>query len=97
MRFWISWHQPTEDHRPLTYPPNTSVLGWWCSGSDEKDRWTLCALVRAGTEADAQAAVLTDWPEAEDWRFCNEVGTNFQPGDRFPLSEWMKTRIEAAR
>lgn len=29
MRFWLSWHQPTEDYRPLTDPPVEGVLGWW--------------------------------------------------------------------
>lgn len=92
--WWISWYQPTEDERPLTFPPNEAILGWWNSGSRCSDNaHTICAVVRAETEEEAKAAVRKDWPEAEDWRFCGETGG--LPGNRFPLGEWMTPRFEA--
>lgn len=91
-RFWISWCQPTDDERPLAYPPNESILGWWNSGMTDA-AWTLCAVVESPNEAAAKKAVRKDWPEAEEWRFCREVEEDYQPGDRFPLSNWMKRRF----
>lgn len=95
-RFWISWHQPTEDERPLTYPPGPSILGWWCSGYDQDGIPTLCALVEAESESNAKADIKLDWPEAERWRFVNEVATDWLPGDRFPLPDWSAARIREA-
>ena len=96
-RFWISWVQDTEDHRPLAYPPNKSVLGWWCSGYDAYDRPVICAAVEARQEADARDAILKEWPEAlnaGDWRFFERRQDDFAPGDRFPLSDWMRERFQ---
>ena len=95
-RYWLSWIQPTDDHRPLTYPPNRAILGWWCSGDTSKGS-VLCGLVEAADDAAAKAAVLTDWPEATAWRFCEEHEPDFRPGTRFPLSNWMLERVEARR
>lgn len=89
---WISWHQPTEDYRPITAPPHAAVMGWWCSGGDDNSH-SLCALVVADDEEQARAIVLVDWPEAERWRFCDPK-PNAQMGDRFPLSDWMIERIK---
>ena len=91
MHFWISWYQPTDDERPLTYPPNKEVLGWWCTGFSEDDGHTICAIVEADTEDQAEDVVLQDWPEAEKWRFCNEMKSP-EVGDRFPISDWMRMR-----
>jgi hypothetical protein len=49
MLYWISWVQPTNDYRPLAYPPHEAILGWWCSGYAE-DGATLCAMVTAESE-----------------------------------------------
>lgn len=92
-RFWVSWHQPTDDYRPLTDPPHPQVLGWWCSGYDANDVSILCALVEAESETDAEVFVVISWPEAERWRFCEPKGTDWLPGDRFPLSPWMTERL----
>ncbi|WP_421793534.1 hypothetical protein [Hydrocarboniphaga effusa] len=95
--FWISWYQPTEDHRPLTFPPNADVLGWWCTGQRCEDgASTLVAFVKARDEASAKSAVQIDWPEATEWRFC-EVRTRIKPGSRFPFEDWMRERIAAWR
>lgn len=94
-RYWVSWLQTTEDYRPLTFPPNGRVLGWWCSGyRSSDDAATICALVAAETEDDAKAVILKDWPEADEWRFCDEVEPDWDPnkGGRFPPSEWSVER-----
>jgi hypothetical protein len=97
--FWLSWEQPTEDYRPLTYPPNKQILGWWCSGSGE-DYWTICAYIEAEGDNDARAAVLKDWPEAFDrgaeWRIFQECD-KYAPSDRFPPGDWMEPRLEKWR
>lgn len=93
-RFWVSWNQPTEDYRPLNFPPNQKVLGYWCSGFSADDSATLCALVDAEHESDAMAAIQADWPEAAAhlWRFIEPRTADWLPGDRFPLSDWMRER-----
>ena len=96
--YWLSWYQPTEDHRPLKFPSNEKILGWWCSGvrcSD--DASTLCAMVVATSKDEAKRHISENWPEAEDWRFCEE-SEDLELGDRFPLSsDWMVKRFCAAR
>lgn len=95
-RWWLSWYQQTLDPRPLTCPPNKAVLGWWRTGQRASDEaWTLCALVLADGEDRAKAAVVSDWPEAAEWRFCDPHDANWSPGDRFPASAWMRARLEA--
>ncbi len=96
MRYWVSWHQPTDDYRPLQDPPNAAILGWWCSGYDSNDVPILCALIEAGSERIGKAAIEKDWPEAQRYRFFNEVGQDFLLSDRFPMSAWMKKRIQRA-
>lgn len=94
-RFWLSWWQPTGDHRPLTYPPNAGILGWWKSGErDDPYAASICALVAASTDDEAWKAVRIDWPEAIDFRFCEAVDAGWRPTDRFPISPWMIERIE---
>ncbi len=97
--FWMSWYQQSEDYRPLTYPPNAAILGWWCSGvrDDDEGSSILCAAVLAESMELAEAAVHLDWPEAREWRFCSERDLNFLPGDRFPLAAWMAERFLAAK
>ena len=95
-RFWLSWHQPTDDFRPLTDPPNAAVLGWWCSGYDADDTPILCALVSAVNTRAAKQKVRLSWPEApsarREWRIEQEQEPDWLPGDRFPLSDWMQKR-----
>lgn len=95
-RWWVSFlFQGGEDFRPLTNPPNPSVLGWWCSGEDEHGNPTICVAVDAVTEIAAKRAVCIEWPEANDWRFCEEKPRGWAPSDRFPLTDWMKDRFES--
>lgn len=94
-RFWGSFIQPTEDFRPINYPPNESILGWWKSGEDSNGHAILCAAIQAEDDATAREAVTTDWPEAEEWRFLDAMGPTWRiTSDRFPLSDWMKTRMD---
>lgn len=92
-RFWVSWIQPTEDYRPLSYPPGDSIIGWWCSGYDGQDNPILMALIQGTSEDDVIKAVKADWPEWENWRIFEEKEVDWKPGSRFPLSDWMKERI----
>jgi hypothetical protein len=90
-RWWISWYQPTDDWRPLRFPP-PNVLGYWCSGYDENDVPILVALVEGD---DPYAVVWKQWPEAERWRFCEDVAADWRPGDRFMLPDWSPLLKEA--
>lgn len=92
-RYWISWNQPTEDCRPLTYPPNPAILGWWCSGYAANGMAQICAVVSADDDDHAATCVMQDWPEAIGWRFINKKPDDFIPGDRFPVSDWMVERL----
>lgn len=92
-RFWVSWHQPTDDVRPLTDPPHPQVLGWWHSGYDGNGVAQLCALVEADHEQEARMYVGISWPEAERWRFCEPRAADWVPGDRFPPTPWMRQRM----
>ncbi len=92
--YWVSWYQPTEDYRPLSYPPNESILGWWCIGSRIDDgAFTLCALVKAMNADNAKQNIIKEWPEAIEWRFCDQRKT-LMLSNRFPLSDWMIERFE---
>ena len=93
MRYWISWEQRTVDHRPLAFPPNKGVLGWWCSGYTEDGWATLCAAVDADNEEGAKSTVKIDWPEAGEWRYCEQRADDWMPNDRFPLKDWMVERL----
>lgn len=90
---WISWVQPGHDVRPLNFPPNESVMGWWTTGYTENGQ-TLCAMVRAASWEEAHSVVLLDWPEAGAWRFCKHSSSPVL-SDRFPLEDWMRERYAA--
>lgn len=94
-RFWVSWVQRSDDHRPLGYPPHEPVLGWWCSGYDSEDNATLCALIEAADEKAAEEVIKKEWPEWTEWRFIEPRDHDFRPGNRFPLTEWMEPRISS--
>lgn len=105
MRFWISWVQKTEDPRPINYPPNEAILGWWQSGYDQNDWPTLCACVDAESASAASCALIEEWPELEaeimadgfHWRFYeHNKGDDWRPGNRFPLADWMVPRFAVA-
>lgn len=90
-RFWISWYQPTDDYRPVYDPAKESEpLGhaYWCSGQRcSDDAWTMCAMVDAEDESAAEEVIQKYWPEAKEWRFCEEKPASWTPGDRFPMKK----------
>lgn len=105
-RYWISWIQKTHDFRPLTDPPTTPVLGWWCSGYVDCDGMegihlgnaVLCAAVTAKNKKAAMKIVHENWAEEEsdigEIRFCSEQSNNWTPGNRFPITDdWSKQRF----
>lgn len=98
-RFWISWACTSDDHRPLTFPPHKAICGWWCSGYDADGNAILCAVVDAENEGDAMKAIFREWPEAKrhvrefEWRFIEHRDRDWKPGDRFPASDWMVSRL----
>ena len=92
MIYWISWLQPTIDYRPLAFPPNDDILGYWCTESTS-NVFTLYAYVVAGDEEGARAKILKDWPEAKDWRIC-EPQDIVVDSDHFPLNDWTIARCQ---
>lgn len=99
-RYWMSWIEHSQDCRPLMSPPNEAVLGWWKSGERTDGAAVLCALVEAHSEAQAMNFIAVDWPISgaiREWRFVEIVDWDWRPGDRFPLSDWMRSRIEGRR
>lgn len=82
--WWISWYQPGKDCRPLTWPPPSPILAYWCTGGAIDGPATLVALVRAPSADHARAAVIDPgaWPDAGDERFCDR--RSIEPGPRFP-------------
>lgn len=59
----------------------------------------MCAWVKADDETGAKHEVNKDWPEAEDWRFCDdkELPTveKMKEHGRFVPPDWSETRISA--
>lgn len=97
-KWWLSWVQPTEDFRPLSFPPNKDVLGWWCSGYSSDEHAILCAAVQAVDEDAAWEAIMKDWPDMGEVRFCGSKDSEWLPSDRFPLrtrngDDWMAKRF----
>lgn len=100
MRWWVSWIQPTEDYRPIVYPP-TDLIGWWCSGYDSDDNAVLCAALDAPTQLAAENIIKAYWPESgyqqDGWRFFDSKPDDWLPGERFQLPEWSEYEKEEAK
>jgi len=102
-RFWVRWTQPTEDERPITFPPHEAILGWWRTGYtcdaalDLPVVPILCALVEAENALAAKKAIEREWPEADftnDNHFAQETTDAWRPpADRFPILSWMIDRL----
>jgi len=87
---WISWYQPTEDYRPTQYPPTEGILAWWKTGESDRGA-TLVALIDAETEDAAKGHIHLNWPEASEWRFCEDrADKTFS--SRYPVQDWMVAR-----
>ncbi len=93
--FWASWYEFADDWRSVTYPPNQSIVGYWCSGYSGNAS-TVCAWVVAKNEKEAKRAIRADWPgQHKRWRFFIEK--TIQDGDRFKFDDWMIERFNALR
>lgn len=97
--FWVSWYQNTDDYRPIHFPPNSAILGWWCTGHGDKGA-TLVAVVEARDSSAVLHAIVQDWPEfTGEVRFCDLIESplpsNF--GERFPMADWMVERFDLYR
>ena len=90
--YWVSWYQPTQDFRPLSFPPNKNILGWWKTGENTSNESTLVAIVNAVSVKDAEKLIRKDWPEVTNWRFIEKKSTLLL-NDRFLLTNWMIERI----
>jgi len=89
-RFWISWYQPvgeSGDWRPIYNSKKESEpFGnkYWLSGeTGDGKAVTICAVVDARSQTEAEKLVKKFWPDAGDWRFCEEHPLPWTPGDRF--------------
>lgn len=93
--YWCSWWCEEGDHRPVTYPPNEAILGWWHTGYDSAGRKSLVAMVLAKDPSELIDAIRKDWPEFDgEWRFSDDIEHYRELGTRFPLKPWMEERIE---
>lgn len=90
--YWVSWYQPTQDFRPISFPPNKNILGWWKTGEDISNESILVAIVDATSIDHVKAIVHIDWPEVTNWRFIDKRKTLYL-NDRFILTGWMIERI----
>jgi len=73
----------------MTWPLKNGVVKYWCSGyrGDDNEESALCALVEAEGEGDAKRKIRAYWPEAKEWRFCEEKEPGWIPGDRFSMKD----------
>ena len=88
-RWWVSWYEPSEDYRPVTWPLPPEVAGYWCSGHEwgGAQRATLCAVVDSESDVAARRVINAAWAHdgSIDWRFCDEQPADWMPpDDRFP-------------
>ena len=88
--WWVSWYNSGRRDAFELHSP------WWVSGTRlDDDADTIVAAVRAPTEKDAKAKIITayDRPAVSslEWRFCKPQADDWQPfNDRFPRSDWMR-------
>lgn len=72
------FYQPTEDHRPITFPPPGP---YWCSGyRGSDDAAILIAYVTKKSD------IKKYWPEALECEFTGPERISFS--ERFPQPSW---------
>jgi len=49
-------------------------------------------MVKANTPEDARGFIKVDWPEADEWRFTDQIHTTAL-SDRFEIKPWMHKRM----
>lgn len=96
--FWVGWQFKGADWRPIHFPPNEGILGWWKTGEagcGEPTISTLVGWVEAETEEAAVALVSEEWDvdlRGGDLRFV-EQKQKVVTSDRFPTKDWMVGRL----
>lgn len=98
-RFWVSFYFLDSDYRPIGWPPEPGILGYWDSGTRCEDgATTLVIWLEAENAEKAKELLGSDkcWPEVAqgvEWRFFEERDLDWRPNDRFPLAAWSKERL----
>lgn len=96
--FWVSWEEYSSSDPKNT--PNQRIIAYWCSGYGTNYS-TIVAWVHASSLDEVVAAVNKGWPSEKDrrWRFIRPCSPPFAPpgGDRFPLPDWSKKRLQAIK
>ncbi len=91
-RFWVRFWTSADDYRPLIFPPIEGILGWWCSGTRDRDVEESCIIVWIESENQdtATQTILKHWPEFldDDNASFQTVPLDWKPSDRFAVSEW---------
>lgn len=100
-QFWCSWREVTKDYRPITFPPNDNVLGWWMTGEEcgppdfVRQAVNICAFILGKDEDDVRASIKKDWPEFDgEFRFIDQYKLGSLPGNRFLMDDWMRERFK---
>jgi ribosomal protein L15E len=96
--YWLSWYA-TRESGPWKLDSPWWVSGWrFKPGSDEIEEPTICAAVRADSEAEAKEIVMRAHdrrPDTIKWRFCEERPSGWSPfHKRFPRAKWMQWPAE---
>lgn len=86
--FWVSWWLKEADGAFELHSP------WWISGERMDGAQSVCAAIRAESEAAAQGMVLASYdrrPADLEWRFCEARPVEWSPfSSRFRRADWMK-------
>ena len=92
-KYWISFYSGYYSDEGCSKPP----FQVWISGVSsrrshlpqfdfhfqKKDDCSICALVEANSIDEIWKSVKKHFPDYEE-RFCDEVGDDYKPSDRFP-------------
>lgn len=85
--YWLSWYnRRTDPAFRLDWP-------WWATGNRSGGAVTICAAVRAKSEAEAWVIVIVSHVQKVDLdtRFCEAQPSDWTPFcDRFQRAEWMQ-------
>lgn len=93
-RFWVSWWTSNYPANGVDSWPETLKI--WVSGSRGwmETEQSLCAVIDTDkSEVEIWAALKSWFPDLEP-RFCSMKPPSFQPGDRFPGYNALRTTIK---
>ena len=89
--FWTSWwtsiypYEEYEDDTTVNFPAKIWVSGQKGALDEDKEMYSLCALIKAHSEQEVWKIVSKGFPDYEE-RFCTQKDLDFQEndlGDRF--------------